>query len=131
MMFIASDDSICSFLDFLLLIYLLVFLPLLYISIMAEYKDSRGNTSRGRGVMSFRDRGLSSRDRVFGRGQNNSQKCTHCNRTNHTIRRYWELHGNPSWPSRAAYLSGTAVLSTAHDSNIFDTSADEFVTIKI
>jgi len=31
------------------------------LSIMAEYKDGRGNTSQGHGGMSFRSRGLSTR----------------------------------------------------------------------
>jgi len=69
---------------------------------MAEYKYSRGNTSRDHGGMSFRSRDLFTRGWVFGRGQDNSRKCTHCNWTNHTISWCWELHGKSFWPPRAA-----------------------------
>jgi len=84
---------------------------------MAKYKDGQGNNSRGHGGPSFCGCGSSTRVRVFDRDQNNFRKYTHCNQINHTIDQYWELHGKPSWSPRAAYLSSTAGLSTAHDSN--------------
>ena len=96
---------------------------------MAEYKDGRGNTSRGRSGMSFCSHSLSTRRRVFNRDQDNSRKCTHCNQTNHTIDRCWELYGKPFRPPRAAYLSNPAGSSTAYDSNILGTFTDEFVTL--
>ena len=81
---------------------------------MAEYKDGRGNTSQDHGGMSFCGHDLCTRSRVFCCDQDNSQK-SHCNRTNHTIDRCWELHGKPSWPPQVAYLSGTTESSIAHD----------------
>jgi len=74
---------------------------------------------------------LCTKGKVFGRGQDNSRKCDHCNQTNHTIDGCWELRGKSFWPYRAIYLPDTAGSSTAHDSNTLGTSADEFVTIKI
>jgi len=48
------------------------------------FSTGRDNTSRDRSGMSLCDRGLSTRGRVLSRGHDNSRKCTHCNRTNHT-----------------------------------------------
>jgi len=61
--------------------------------------------------------------------QDNSRKCTNCNRINHTIDRCWELHGKPSWPSRVAYLFDIVGSFTAYNYNTLDTSADKSVTI--
>jgi len=52
-----------------------------------------GSTGRGHGdvvLWSF----LSTRGQVFYRGQNDSQKCTHCNQINHTIDRCWGCMAN-------------------------------------
>ena len=61
-----------------------VFFLLLYIFIMAGYKYGRANTFRGCGGMFFYGHDLFTRGRVFDHGQDNSQKCTHCNRNNNT-----------------------------------------------
>jgi len=39
------------------------------------------------------------------------------------------LHGKPSWPPRAAYLSSIGGSSTADDFNTLGTSADEYVIL--